>query len=77
MEGSLKLKSCKNASVVARGSGGPANLEYYVLSTTDVALPLSAWTRSATNRFDASGSFSFTIPVDASAPQRFFALQVR
>ncbi len=39
---------------------GTNNGPYYVLSSTNVALPLSNWTRLQTNSFDANGNFSFT-----------------
>jgi hypothetical protein len=44
-----------------------------VLATTNVALPVSNWTRIATNSF-AGGNFSFTNAVNL--PQRFYLLQV-
>jgi fibronectin-binding autotransporter adhesin len=56
------------------GTGGLPNGSYYVLSSTNVALPLAQWTRLATNSFLADGSFSYT---DAAATNatRFYLVQ--
>jgi hypothetical protein len=58
------------------GDNGVPNAIYYVLSSTNLTLPLSAWTRVATNTFDSAGNFSFSQPVDPTLPQRFFTIQV-
>ncbi len=65
-----------NGNVVLNGSGGPTNGAYYVLSSTNVALPLSAWTRIATNQFNSAGSFSCTNPIAPGRPQQFYLLQL-
>ncbi len=65
-----------NGNLVLSGTGGPVNRNYYVLSSTNVALPLINWARLATNQFGASGSFSFTNAVDPNTPERFYLLQV-
>jgi hypothetical protein len=49
------------------GSGGPLNETYSVLASASVALPLAQWTAIATNAFDASGRFSFSISTNAGA----------
>jgi hypothetical protein len=46
---------------------------YYVLAATNTALPLSTWTRIATNAF-VGGNFSFTN--DVNLPQRYYLLQL-
>jgi autotransporter-associated beta strand protein len=63
-------------SVIISGSGGLANGSYYVLASTNIALPLTNWTSIATNTFDGSGNFNFSTPIDPSLPRRFFVLQV-
>jgi len=57
-------------------TGGPTNDTFvgYVLSSTNVALPMAHWTVIATNSFAADGSFTNTIPVNTNEPQRFFRL---
>jgi autotransporter-associated beta strand protein len=63
------------ANLIISGSNGIPNGSYFVLTSTNVAAPLAAWTRFATNAFSATGTFSFTNAVDASA-RRFFAIQL-
>ena len=57
------------------GTGGLAGATYYVLASTNVALPISTWTRLATNTFDNLGHFSYT-DNSGLGPQRFYTLQV-
>jgi hypothetical protein len=61
-------------NLVFSGANGPANGTYYVLTTTNLALPASQWTILSTNTFDAAGGFSFTNPVTSS--QQYFLLRV-
>ena len=65
-----------NGILTLSGTGGVANASYYVLSTTNLAMPLTGWTRVATNQFDSGGGFSFTNGVDAAVPGRFYLLQL-
>jgi len=48
--------------------------EYLVLASTNANLPLALWTAVASNRFDTSGNFIFTGPINLS--QQFYRLQV-
>ena len=74
----LKFSSftLSGTNVVFNGSGGPSNATYWVLASTNVALPLTNWTRILTNQFNASGSFTFTNAVTPAVPRRFYSLQV-
>ena len=63
-------------NLVFSGTNGSANDTYYVLASTNVASPLSQWTRLATNQFSAGGQFAVTNAVDSNLPQRFYLLQV-
>lgn len=65
-----------NQSLVTVRSGGPTNVSYYVLTTTNLALPAANWTRLATNQFDNSGGFKLTNAVLAGMPQTFYRLQL-
>jgi autotransporter-associated beta strand protein len=56
------------------GTGGLPNGSYYVLSSTNVGLPLVQWTRLATNSFLGDGSFSYTDPAATNAT-RFYLVQ--
>jgi autotransporter-associated beta strand protein len=61
-------------NLVVRGSGGLPNGMYYVLTSTNIALPLSAWNRSLTNFYDSNGNFAFTNAVLPGIPQKFIAI---
>jgi autotransporter-associated beta strand protein len=58
---------------VIRGTNGVPGWPYCVLTSTDLNLPLSSWTRLATNWFDANGEFSVTNSAGSEA-QRFCAV---
>jgi autotransporter-associated beta strand protein len=62
-------------NVVVSGAGGSVG-PYYVLTSTNVALPLANWTRAATNIFGPGGTFVFTNAVNPVAAQSFFVLQL-
>jgi autotransporter-associated beta strand protein len=63
-------------NLILSGTGGTPGADHYVLSSTNVALPLVSWQVEATNQFDGSGNFAYTNAVNANTPQRFFRLQV-
>jgi hypothetical protein len=60
--------------MVMSGAGGPLNGTYYVLTSTNLSLPLTNWTRVLTNAFDTFGNFSFT-NASGSNSQGFYLLQ--
>jgi hypothetical protein len=68
--------SDSSSNSVISGTGGVTNGTYYVLASTNIALPLNQWTPIATNQFDASGDFIFTNPMSTNVLQRFFRLQI-
>jgi autotransporter-associated beta strand protein len=63
-------------NVLLSGDGGIPNSSYYLLGSTNLAWPLNAWARIATNQFDASGTFTATNFYDAEAGQYFYRLQL-
>ena len=63
-------------NLLISGSGGPANSNYWVLTTTNLNVGLSNWTRLLTNQFDGSGNFIFTNGINSSIRQRYYRLQV-
>lgn len=63
-------------SLVLTGSGGSSGGQYYILSSTNVALPLSNWEPVVTNNFGTDGGFTNTLPVSAGEPNRFYILQL-
>jgi len=58
------------------GTGGTPGGSYYVLASTNVALPLSQWIVVATTTFDSNGNFNLTNTVDQGAAQRYFLLKI-
>jgi hypothetical protein len=71
--GSLSLSG---GNVVITGTGGQGGDAYYLLSSTNVALPLNQWQTVATNVLNANGSFTFigTNAVTAGDQQQFYIL---
>jgi hypothetical protein len=58
------------------GSNGFPGGNYYVLTSSNIALPLNLWTPIATNPFDVNGAFNFTNPMSTNA-QLFYLLQLQ
>ncbi len=61
-------------AVQITGSQGIPNGSYYLLGSTNLALPLNQWTSLATNVFDAAGNFNCTAP--AGSANMFYLLQL-
>jgi hypothetical protein len=86
VDGSIKVVSAGGASfsyvakngsnIELSGSGGTAGATYYVLTSTDVALPLANWIPVETNTFDSNGNFGFTNAISPSVPKQFYLLQI-
>jgi autotransporter-associated beta strand protein len=58
------------------GTGGVAGANFYLLGSTNIAAPLTNWTRLLTNQFDNNGNFNFTNPLATNLPQSFYLLQL-
>jgi hypothetical protein len=58
------------------GVNGFPNAPYHVLSSTNVAAPLSTWTSIGSGAFSPTGAFSFNTTIDPARPQQFFVVQV-
>lgn len=65
-----------NTGLVLSGTAGVANANFYLLGTTNLATPPANWPRLLTNQFDGAGNFIFTNPLNPTAPQTFYRLQV-
>jgi hypothetical protein len=63
------------SDLIFSGTGGAANGDYVVLSSTNVAAPLLNWLPVTSNLFDASGNFIFTNPINPARPQEFYRLK--
>jgi uncharacterized protein with beta-barrel porin domain len=72
----LTTWTVKGTNLVLSASMGIPNAPCYVLTSSNLILPLSNWTRLATNLFDSAGAFAFTNAVDRTSPPRFYLLQL-
>ena len=59
------------------GSGGTPNWTYDVVTSTNLALPVTEWTVIYTGQFDSTGNFSVTIPTVAQEAQRYYVVRSR
>jgi PKD repeat protein len=66
------------SNLVINGINGISGVTYYVLTSTNLALPSSQWTPVATNVPNASGNFTITVTnaVNLNVPQCFYILQM-
>ena len=62
-------------SLVLSGSNGLANGIYYVLTSANVAAPLTNWIILCTNNFDNTGAFSVTNAISSNVSQSFYLLK--
>jgi hypothetical protein len=65
----------RGASVVLSGSYAGTNPDYELITSTNLASPLTNWGVAATNSFSADGRFSLTNPVNPTTRQQFYAVQ--
>jgi len=64
------------ANLVLSGTGGTPGGAYTVLTSANLALPLSIWTPVATNTFDGSGNFSFTNAISHAVGAAFYTIAI-
>jgi hypothetical protein len=65
----------QGSNLVLSGSGGLPNTLYYVLTSTNLALPRRQWTPIGTDSFAGNGTFKFTNTPDPNSPQLYYLLQ--
>ena len=68
--------TAQNGDLTLSGSGGVPNGVYYLLTTTNLSLPLEEWLRLETNAFNANGDFSTVLPMNSHTPGGFFKIQI-
>lgn len=68
--------SLVGSGLTLSGSNGAPNASYYVLTSTNVTLPMTNWQRLLTNQFDDAGNFNFTNAINPLTPQLFYRLQL-
>ena len=66
----------QNGGLILSGTGGSPNGTFYVLRSTNPALPSYLWMVSATNQMDSNGFFLFTNALPAGVPQMFYRLRL-
>ena len=71
--------SLSGANLVLDATNGQSGRTYYVLASTNVALPLNQWLPVTTNILSASGNFTITISntVTPALPQQFYILKTQ
>ena len=70
--GSTKISG---GNLIFSGTGGTANVSYSVLTTTNLATPLSNWTLLSTGSFDGNGAFSVTNTINSGSAQSFYTIR--
>lgn len=71
----VDFSTLSSGTVTLNAANGAPNGPVIVLTTTNLALPVSTWTGVATNAFDSSGNLSLPITVNPALPQSYFLLQ--
>lgn len=71
----ISLPIFQGANLILSGTGGVPTASYYVLNSSNLALPPAQWTLIGTSSFGNGGSFSFTNTLDPTVPQLFYLLQ--
>ena len=67
--------SLAGPNLIINGTNGTSGVQFTVLTTTNLTLPLSQWTPIATNTFSGSG-FSVTNAADVGSSQQFYTIKV-
>ncbi len=65
------------SNLVISGTNGTAGAGYYVLSSTNAALPMASWKHESTNTFGAGGAISATVGISAGVPAKFYRIQLQ
>jgi hypothetical protein len=63
-------------NLVFNVSGGAAGGAYTLLTSTNVALPLSAWATNSTGSFDVFGGITIIRGINPDEPQRYFTIRL-
>ena len=71
----LAMNRAKTNLIFTAGNG-PAGGTNYLVATTNLALPLSQWSRVATNKFDVTGSCSRTNVIPGGFSQQFYRVSL-
>jgi hypothetical protein len=72
----ISVPVVSGGNLILTGTGGTAGGTYHWLTTTNLALPLSAWATNSAGVFNSSGAFSNVIPISPSQPAGFVVLKI-
>jgi autotransporter-associated beta strand protein len=72
----IAAATMNGGNFVFSGSNGVAGWPYWVLTSTNLTVPMTNWSLISTGYFDPYGNFVFTNPVSAEAPQNFYLLEL-
>ncbi|HVU27215.1 MAG TPA: LamG-like jellyroll fold domain-containing protein [Verrucomicrobiae bacterium] len=64
-----------NNSLILSGSGGTANGAFSVVTSTNLATPLTNWISVLTTNFDSSGNFNVTNSITPGVSQQFYSIK--
>ena len=67
--------SIAGGNVVFGGTNGLPGGTYKVLSSTNLAMPLTNWTQVGAGSFDGNGNFGVSNALNAGEPQQFYLLR--
>jgi parallel beta-helix repeat protein len=68
--------SLSGGMLIFSGKGGIPSAPFSLLSSTNLLLPLSAWTTFATNTFASDGTFAVSVSVNPLVPQTYYRLRL-
>jgi fibronectin-binding autotransporter adhesin len=66
-----------NGTITLNAINGSPSGPVTILTTTNLALPLSSWTTVVKTAFDGSGNLNYSATVDPTLPQSYFLLQAQ
>ena len=73
---SVRLLGGTNIVLHGTNNNGGQNFRYAVLTSTNIASPLSYWTILTTNPFNLDGTFDYTNGINPAARQLFYDVEV-
>jgi rhamnogalacturonan endolyase len=65
-----------NGNFVIRGTNGNPGTPYYVVTSTNLALPLTQWVPVLTDHFDSSGNFASTNSISPGVSRNFYLIRL-
>ena len=73
----VDFSTLSGGSITLNAINGAPNGPVTVLSSTNLALPVSSWTAVTTTTFDGNGNLNLPVTVDPALPQSYYLLKVQ